>query len=77
MSTITMKFDIDVDDLTFEVCDGLDREQAIKLIKDIDIYQEDWEFTVEVYDYFKKLKDVYDQEVKEFEDRFEQSETKD
>ena len=77
MSTITMKFDIDVDDLTFEVCNGLDSEQAFKLIKDIDIYQEDWDFSLKIYEYFKKIKDVYDQEVKEFEDRFEQSETKD
>ena len=29
----------EVDDLTFEVCDGLDREQPFKLIKGIDMYQ--------------------------------------
>ena len=67
----------EVDDLTFEVCDGLDREQAFKLIKGIDMYQEDWDFSLKIYEYFKKIKDVYDKEVKEFEDRFEQSETKD
>ena len=67
MSTINMKFDIDVDNLVFEICDKLNYEQAIKLIKDIDIYQEDWGFTLEVYDHFKKLKDEYDKEVKDYE----------
>ena len=67
MSTIRMEFDIDIDDLTCDICDRLNHEQAIKLIKDIDIYQQNWDFTLKIYDHFKKLKDEYDQEVKDYE----------
>ena len=67
MSTIRMEFDIDIDDLTCDICVRLNHEQAIKLIKDIDIYQQNWDFTLEIYDHFKKLKDEYDQEVKDYE----------
>ena len=65
MSKIKMEFYVNIDDLTIDICHELNHEQAIKLIKDIDNYQEDWGFTLKLYDYFKKLKDEYDKEVKE------------
>ena len=67
MSTIRMEFDIDIDDLTLDICYKLNYDQILKLIKDIDTSQADWGFTLELYDYFKKLKDEYDQEVKDYE----------
>ena len=62
-----MEFDIDIDDLTLDICYKLNYDQILKLIKDIDTSQADWGFTLELYDYFKKLKDEYDQEVKDYE----------
>ena len=67
MSTINMKFDVNIDDLTFEICHELNYDQIFKLIKDIDTIQADWDFTLKIYDHFKKLKDEYDQEVKDYE----------
>ena len=65
MSTVTIKFDVDIESLVFEISDNLDYNELFKLIKDIDIYQQDWDFTLKIYDHFKKLKDKYDKEIKE------------
>jgi hypothetical protein len=42
-----LNIDIDVDDLVF----SLDREEAEKLIKDIDKKEADWDFTLNIFEY--------------------------
>lgn len=47
-----------------DIVDGLDRDAIFKLITEVDEMLADWDFTVQLYEHFAKLKAEYDAEVK-------------
>jgi len=63
---IDIKAKIDIDDLIDTVTFELDEEKSFKMITEIDSSMMNWEFTIKVYNHFKKLYEEFkDQEVEE------------
>lgn len=56
---------VDTEDLIHEMNQQLTPEELIQFVKDLDLTVGDWEFTEELYKYFKKEHKTYKLEVRE------------
>jgi hypothetical protein len=66
---------ISLKDLAEEIRDSiLDRPALISFIKQIDTDMQDWDFTEELYRYFKELHEEYKEEQEEFRESVDEIE---
>lgn len=60
--SVNTDVEIDLDYIIEELIDDISFEDIIKFIKKIDKEADNWDFTLELYDYFKAQKKIFDKE---------------
>ena len=64
---IKHEISLDLDELCRSMARRLDRDELFGFIENLDKEVEDWGFTLKLFEYFSKEKEVYDEEVKYYE----------
>ena len=65
-----MKTQITIELDAEEIADGMDRDECIQFIKELDEQMQDWDFTLELCEHFEKLKKEWQKEQGEELSRF-------
>lgn len=58
--SVNVDVEIDLDYIIESIVDNLDPEDIINFIKRLESECGDWDFTLELYDYFKAQKKIFD-----------------
>lgn len=66
---IMLSLNVDKNYLVDALNSCLDRDQLIDLVVGLDDCVQEWDFTLKLYDHFKKLKEEYNKEKEEAEDK--------